>query len=148
MPSRRAVMLGVGGVVICTAGLAAMTLDRADDEIGALTPAELHEAVQAGEVLLIDVRRPDEWATTGIAKGAVPIDMRRDDFVAAVMGARASADQPIALICARGIRSRRMANGLIEAGLSPIIDVPEGMLGSLSGPGYLRSGLPLTRWEA
>ena len=36
----------------------------------------------AGSITLIDIRRPDEWAATGIATPAHPLDMRRDDFAA------------------------------------------------------------------
>ena len=40
------------------------------------------------------------------------------------------------------------ADHLREAGFTNIIDVPEGMLGSGAGPGWLKSGLPLTEWDA
>lgn len=113
-----------------------------------MTPPEVLEAVRSGRVLLVDIRRPDEWSDTGIAEGAVPIDLRRDDFADAVLAARATNDQPVALICARGVRSRRMTVLLDEAGVEPIIDIPEGMLGSLAGPGWLKRDLPVTIWNA
>ena len=113
-----------------------------------MSPPEVLDAVRAGQVLLVDIRRPDEWADTGIAEGAVPIDLRRDDFADAVIAARATTDQPVALICARGVRSRRMTVLLDEAGVAPIIDIPEGMLGSLAGPGWLKRDLPVTAWNA
>lgn len=113
-----------------------------------MSPPEVLAAVRAGQVLLVDIRRPDEWSATGIAEGAVPIDLRRDDFADAVIAARATADQPVALICARGVRSRRMTVLLDEAGVDPIIDIPEGMLGSLAGPGWLKRELPVTVWNA
>ncbi len=49
---------------------------------------------------------------------------------------------PVALICARGVRSRKMSNRLKQAGFTNIIDVPEGMLGSGAGPGWIKRGLP------
>ncbi len=96
-----------------------------------------------GSLILVDIRRPDEWALTGVAVGAVPLDMRDDGFVAAldqlVGGDRA---MPIALICARGGRSRKLAARLAEAGFSAVLDVSEGMLGSAAGPGWIARGLP------
>ncbi|MEM1361898.1 MAG: rhodanese-like domain-containing protein [Pseudomonadota bacterium] len=111
---------------------------------GRLTPEEAHTAALDGDILLIDIRTPEEWATTGIGEGANPLDMRRDDFVAA-LDALAEGDRgaPIALICARGVRSARMSKALTEAGFTQIIDVPEGMLGSFDGPGWLDRALPV-----
>lgn len=95
---------------------------------------------------MIDIRRPDEWDKTGVAEGARPLDMRRNDFVAELTkmtGGRL--DTPVALICARGVRSDRMSARLAEAGFTRIIDVPEGMLGSAAGPGWLGRDLPVVR---
>ncbi len=116
---------------------------------GVLSVSEAHSAALAGDILLIDIRRPDEWTRTGIGEGAEPLDMRREDFVTALSQlADGNTARPIALICARGVRSRRMTNILTEAGFGQIIDVPEGMLGSGAGPGWLKSGLPVVEWTA
>ncbi|MEM7598254.1 MAG: rhodanese-like domain-containing protein [Pseudomonadota bacterium] len=147
--SRRA-MLGGGLATLALAGgggvyvLTALKATAAGQE---MTPPEVLEAVRTGRVLLVDVRRPDEWAKTGVAEGAVPIDLRREDFTEAVVAARASGDQPVAVICARGVRSRRMTLRLDEAGVAQIIDIPEGMLGSRAGPGWLERGLPVVAWN-
>lgn len=111
-----------------------------------MAPPELLNAVRANEVMLIDIRRPDEWDKTGIAEGARPLDMRRDDFVAALAEmTNGNLDLPVALICARGVRSDRTSARLAAAGFTRIIDVPEGMLGSSAGPGWLERGLPVVR---
>ncbi|PWJ13785.1 rhodanese-like domain-containing protein [Jannaschia seohaensis] len=145
-PLRRRFLLALGGGLVSLAAGTAMVLRRdrfAGDQIA---PPELLEAVRAGDMILIDIRRPDEWAGTGIAEGAHPLDMRRDDFIPALEeitgGAR---DVPVALICARGVRSNRMSARLAEAGFTRIVDVPEGMLGSAAGPGWLARDLPVTR---
>ncbi|MEM9317493.1 MAG: rhodanese-like domain-containing protein [Pseudomonadota bacterium] len=105
---------------------------------------EAYQAVQAGEIWLIDIRRPDEWEATGVAPGALLIDMRRDDFVAALSDATApDPDRPVAIVCARGVRSRRLTAALAEAGITNLIDLPEGMLGSQAGPGWIGAGLPV-----
>ncbi|WP_209313637.1 rhodanese-like domain-containing protein [Jannaschia formosa] len=145
-PTRRALLLGggVGLVALAAGGYALSRRDHfAGDEIAA---DALLEAVQAGEITLIDIRRPDEWAETGIAAGAHPLDMRRGDFVAALSGiVDGGRDAPVALICARGVRSDRMSARLAEAGFTRIVDVPEGMLGSAAGPGWLARDLPVVR---
>jgi len=79
-----------------------------------------HRLASEGKIALIDIRRPDEWEKTGSDRG-----------------------KPVALICARGVRSARMNNRLVEAGFTNIIDVPEGMLGSKAGPGWLKRSLPV-----
>lgn len=113
------------------------------DGAGTMTPVEALEAASDGAILLVDIRRPDEWAATGMPVGSVAIDMRDDDFLEKLLSKRSSNRQPVALICARGIRSARLTRALEEAGIFPVIDVSEGMLGSFSGPGWLKRGLPV-----
>ncbi len=143
--ARRGFLVGAGAA-IGVAGLAgarwfniAATVQERD-----LTAPEALAAAQAGEILLIDIRRPDEWARTGIGQGAVALDMRREDFTEALLELTGGAtDTPVALICMRGVRSSRMTNRLTETGFTNIIDVPEGMLGSAAGPGWLERDLPV-----
>jgi rhodanese-related sulfurtransferase len=112
----------------------------------ALTPQQAHEFALAGKITLIDIRRPDEWAKTGSAGSGHRIDLRDDDFVAQLMAITGGKkDVPVALICAAGVRSARLSNRLTKAGFSRIIDVPEGMLGSRAGPGWIKRGLPVDR---
>ena len=116
----------------------------ADISAGALSVQDAHAQAVTGDIFLIDIRRPDEWARTGVGEGAIALDMRRDDFtdeLLKITGGDTGAS--VALICARGVRSRKMASRLSQAGFTKIIDVPEGMLGSGAGPGWLRSKLPV-----
>ncbi|UOA26120.1 rhodanese-like domain-containing protein [Pseudosulfitobacter sp. DSM 107133] len=113
---------------------------------GTLTPPQAYAQVQGNTLLLIDIRRPDEWALTGVGQGAHPLDMRRADFMAALGSlVQGNPDRPVALICARGVRSRLMTLKLQRAGFDNVLDVPEGMLGSGAGPGWIKRGLPLTQ---
>ena len=149
--NRRA-FLGAGALVALSAGgfvaadgqnlfYAAITEDFPG---GILTAPEAHQKAVTGEITLIDIRRPDEWARTGSGEGAHRIDLRVDDFAAQVQAAAGDdLNAPVALICARGVRSARISNQLIAAGFTNIIDVPEGMLGSAAGPGWLQRGLPV-----
>lgn len=113
---------------------------------GDLTPPQAHELAGANKIFLVDIRRPDEWASTGSGEGAHRLDMRRKDFIEAlnelVAGDRSA---PVTLICARGVRSDRTSRRLRDAGFTNVIDVPEGMLGSRVGPGWIKRGLPLDR---
>lgn len=115
-----------------------------DDQ--SLSAPDALAAAEAGHITLIDIRRPDEWARTGVPKSSVPLDMRRDDFIDVLLAQPGmNKGKPIALICARGVRSRRMSDLLIAAGFTKIIDVPEGMSGSGAGPGWLKRGLPVVQ---
>ncbi len=110
----------------------------------AISPLQAYENATSGQITLIDIRRPDEWTKTGSGEGANRLDMRRQDFIAKldeIVGGDRT--KPVALICARGVRSNRMSQRLINAGYTNIIDVPEGMLGSKAGPGWLKRGLPV-----
>lgn len=111
---------------------------------GQLSVEMAYSQADAGEVYLIDIRRPDEWTRTGIAVPAIPLDMRRKDFEAILTEIIAKGgDKPVALICARGVRSFHMDKRLRKNGFTDIVDVPEGMLGSGAGSGYIKAGLPL-----
>ncbi|WP_267167675.1 rhodanese-like domain-containing protein [Sulfitobacter sp. F26169L] len=112
---------------------------------GTLSVQDAHTAARAGEITLIDIRRPDEWARTGVGEGAIPIDMRDPEFTEILLKTIPDKDAPVALICARGVRTRWLAKRLAGAGFTNIIDVPEGMLGSGAGQGWLAAGLPVTR---
>ena len=144
MPTRR-ILMGLGLTAVLGAAFAYPLVFPAFGGTTLDAPSA-HEKQSAGDILLIDIRRPDEWAATGTAKGAARLDLRREDFIAALDhiagGDRA---RPIALICARGVRSARTAKLLTDNGFSNIIDIPEGMLGGNGGPGWIARGLPLDR---
>jgi rhodanese-related sulfurtransferase len=143
--SRRALITGAVATLSGATAFAPTHLFANSDLL--LSPKQVNELIAQSAVLLIDVRRPDEWTRTGIAQGAVPIDLRRRDFINAVKAAQVDAGGlPLAVICARGVRSRYMAAAMTKAGLGDIIDIPEGMLGSSAGPGWIARGLPLRSW--
>jgi len=149
MISRRGALFGLAGLGLIGAGAYAgpnlfyAAITPASDA-GTLTPPEAFDAAASGVIILIDIRRPDEWARTGSPQGGHRVDLRDDDFAERLaMLADGNKEAPIALICARGVRSAQTSNVLAAAGFTNIIDVPEGMLGSKAGPGWLKRGLPL-----
>ncbi|WP_037311907.1 rhodanese-like domain-containing protein [Ruegeria halocynthiae] len=142
--TRRWILAGGGTTIAAAFAIRQYRLIPQDYTGGQLSVEEAHQQAQAGDILLVDIRTPREWQATGVAQGAHPLDMRRDDFEQALTtltGGRR--DAPVALICARGVRSARLSNRLTEAGFTNVIDVPEGMLGSAAGPGWVRAGLPV-----
>ncbi len=151
--NRRHLLTATGAAVLVGSGAFAarwFNITARDSGEMQLSPEVAHQAALDGRILLIDIRRPDEWALTGVGEGAHPLDMRRPDFIAALeqIAGGQVLDLPIALICARGVRSRMLGAHLEEAGFTQILDVPEGMLGSGAGPGWLGRGLPVTPWQA
>ncbi|MFV2035652.1 MAG: rhodanese-like domain-containing protein [Halocynthiibacter sp.] len=141
---RRVLVLAGAAAVTTVAGVAYYR--RMPFEGDTLDPVQALKMVESGEIILIDIRRPDEWEGTGIGKGALPLDMRRDDFIDALDAImEGKRDSPVALICAAGVRSNRMSQRLADAGFERVIDIPEGMLGSRAGPGWIERGLPLVQ---
>ena len=106
--------------------------------------AETLAALHRDEIRLIDIRSPQEWRMTGVAKGAWPISMHERAFEKRLFAARTLADnRQIALICATGGRTAAVMRALARAKYTGFVDVSEGMLGSKAGPGWVAAGLPV-----
>ncbi len=116
---------------------------------GRIGAAEAADRLQAGKLVLVDIRTPQEWRATGIPAGARRSDWWQDggrrqflrDIMAFTDGDRA---RPIAVICARGGRSSQAFRLLREQGFREVYDIGEGMLGSRAGPGWLARKLAVT----
>ncbi len=89
--------------------------------------------VAAGQTLLVDVRRPDEFAVSRIP-GAVHVPEGKG-LVQRVK--ELSAGRPVVLYCAMGYRSSRAANQLMQAGLTKVHNLE----GSIFH--WANAGLPL-----
>ena len=118
------------------------------EDVQLISPNDAHAKRQAGEVKLVDVREPAEWADGGVAEGADLIAMR-DPAIRAKLDALTGGDKnaPIALICRTGIRSGIVAEALAKAGYTNVYSVNGGMIGSSTGPGWRRIGLPVEAVE-
>lgn len=116
-----------------------------DDAVSAdVAYAEL----EAGNIVLVDIRRPEEWRQTGVAQGAKRINMLHPKGLqgfAQELYASVGQDlnAPIVLICRTGNRTSRLQPILKQAGFTNIRHVPEGMVGSRAGPGWIKRGLPI-----
>lgn len=113
-----------------------------------LPPPDAWTMAERGELLIIDVRTPPEWAWTGIPRTAARANWwqvsGRDGFLRDVLEITENdLNRRIALICARGVRSSEATRFLRSRGFTNVADIGEGMLGSRAGPGWLDRKLPL-----
>lgn len=140
--SRTATLRLVAGTVLLCALTLMLSLPGVADD-AKITALSAHQRVSAGDILLVDIRTPEEWRSTGVGEGALAISMHQPGFAEKLAKATGGdLSRPIALICARGSRSARMAATLFGLGYTQILDVAEGMLGSRHGPGWLKRRLP------
>ncbi|UOD50270.1 rhodanese-like domain-containing protein [Orrella daihaiensis] len=131
-------------LVLMTTGVFAQTA-TVDAEIGA---TEAYELVKDGKITLIDIRRPEEWRQTGVAQGALRINMLHpkgfqgfaQEIYTAVGG---DLNAPIVLICRTGSRTSRLQPILTQVGFTNVKHVPEGTLGNRKKPGWIAQGLPI-----
>lgn len=108
-----------------------------------------HKRARAGEIVLVDVRRPSEWKSSGVPESGHAVTMHQDGatFIAKLRHAAAgNVARPIALICATGGRTTWLLPHLKKAGFANVLNVAEGMFGSGHGRGWLKHGLPVRRW--
>lgn len=136
-------------VLLGLVAIATGTITASAENTGLISP-EMAAALSTEKRLkIIDVRSPPEWAWTGVATGAARANWWQpgekgflNDVLQAVGGDRS---RPIALICARGVRSSKARRFLLANGFTDVRDIGEGMLGSRLGPGWLARKLPLQK---
>jgi rhodanese-related sulfurtransferase len=128
-------------------GLAALPL--AAGTASAQAPASLPvrealAAAEAGRLTLVDIRTPDEWADTGVPRGARPLDVTGSAFEVRLAGLRLDhPGRPIALIDRSGAQSSATVRKLAGRGWRDLVAVRDGMLGPA---GWLAEKLPVTAY--
>ena len=135
--------------VAAAAALMLLSINACSRDSGpTLAAPEAYAQAQSGTLTLIDIRRPDEWRQTGVAKDALRINMAHPQGVsgfvqqvAAELGGDKNA--PIGLICRTGNRTTQMQRVLREAGFTQVYNIKEGMAGSSAGAGWIARGLPV-----
>lgn len=90
--------------------------------IPSIQPAELAQRLAAGNVTLIDVRSPAEFAASHVS-GARNVPL--DQLVPAVLAALPRSG-PLHVICQSGMRSRAACEQLAAAGISDVVDIAGG----------------------
>lgn len=136
---RRGFLLGAAAAI----GGLSMSAGAASAEVTLMSASDAHKAATAGDILLVDIRTPEEWSASGVGEGAVALDMRAKDFVDNLVTLRRTyPDKPIALICATGGRTSYVTRALDKQGFPGLVDVSEGMFGNPRGRGWLNEDLP------
>lgn len=132
----------LASTVALAAALAFPDLSQAQTAI--MSAPEAQAAVDAGEMVLLDIRTREEWLETGVAEGAWPVSMHTPQFgpeLSAIL--QRFSDRKIGLICATGGRTAYVVDILEKNGIKGVIDVSEGMLGNPRGPGWVARKLPI-----
>jgi rhodanese-related sulfurtransferase len=111
-----------------------------------ISPPEAHKLAADKKAVLVDIRRPDEWADTGVPEHAVKIDMEDPRFLAKLSAATGNdRTRPVALICHAANRSRAVQQALARHGYTRVINVEGGVAGNAADRGWVARGLPVTR---
>ena len=141
MTKRRNFLIGALSVFAVGMAMGAQPAKAAETVIKA---PDAYVAAKAGNIILVDIRTPQEWAQTGIGEGAIGLDMNGgQEFVNALVKLRETyPDKPIALICRTGSRSGRVFDALNKQGFPNLLNVSEGMAGGRNGKGWIPRGLP------
>jgi rhodanese-related sulfurtransferase len=95
---------------------------------------QLEQLIKKG-VTLVDIRRQEEWQQTGIVEGAHPITFftrtgRVNPEFMAQFTALVTPDQPVALICRTGNRTRAASKAIAQQlGYKTVYNVTRGITG-------------------
>jgi len=95
-----------------------------DTVVELITVEEMDSLIEMGNVKLIDVRTPEEYAQ-GHIEGAVNIDFRDEDFKKLV--SQVDKSKPVAVYCGRGGRSGKCSAYMKKAGFTKIYDLDGGI---------------------
>lgn len=131
---------GLSAVAMMAASVTGLS---ANAEINTLTADAAYKMVQRGELVLIDVRTPTEWALTGVPKDSRLANLSDSDFLQKARGVVfGDTEAPVALICRSGNRSTKAAEALEKAGFSHVYNITEGVEGNKQETGWIKRGLP------
>ncbi|WP_216690886.1 rhodanese-like domain-containing protein [Hymenobacter siberiensis] len=97
----------------------------ADSAFQNLTPAKFAEGLRQPDAVLVDVRRPEEFAQ-GHLPGAVNIEVTAPDFAQRV--ASLDKEAPTYVYCRSGARSASAAGQLTQAGFANVSNLLGGVL--------------------
>jgi rhodanese-related sulfurtransferase len=117
---------------------------------GVLAAAEAHAKASKGELVLVDIRHPEEWKETGVPESghAITMHQKGPEFLKQLEAATGGdKSKPVALICATGSRTTYLQAPLQQQGYKTVLNVTEGMMGNRIGKGWIKSGLPVRKWH-
>lgn len=115
-----------------------------------ISSLDAYDLSTRGELRIIDIRPDDERTRDGWPIDAMPVPFptgpfaNHGRFIDRVTNVtHGDRDHPLALLCRRGVTSRRAQTVLTKAGFRSVFNIADGFLGSESGPGWKRWGLPV-----
>ncbi len=83
--------------------------------------------LESADVLLVDIRRPEEWVQTGVLPNALLLTFESPAQFLEALAPHLKPDQPVALICRTGNRTARAASLIAPELDVPVIDLGGGM---------------------
>ena len=108
-------------------------------KLGDATAADL-QAAQKNGVVVIDIRRAEEWAETGIIEGAHTITaftqsgQLHSEFQTKFTAIVPTPDTPVMLYCRTGNRTGIIGNALVsQLGYSDVTHLSDGIVGWIAG---------------
>ena len=103
--------------------------------LGQAAPEDLKQAMADG-VIVVDIRREEEWRETGVIEGAHTITAftaqggLHPEFQQKFFGLIKGPDQPVMLYCRTGNRTTSLGNALIQqVGMQNVSHLTEGIVG-------------------
>ena len=119
---------------------------RREGALPSVTVSEAQERLASGKSVLVDIRRPEEWAETGVASGAVRLDMTADDFLPKLQSLqKANPGKDIDIICRTANRTAFVQSELAKRGWKGIVNVRGGMAGRAPDIGWIAAKLPIVK---
>ena len=91
-----------------------------------ITTQQTADLLDKGDITLLDVRTPEEWAE-GVIEGAELKNFYDEDFADHLE--TMDKDLPVIVTCKRGGRSAKAAKQMLEAGFQEVYDMGAGMDG-------------------
>jgi rhodanese-related sulfurtransferase len=102
------------------------TTAQSSDAISVLNKTQFAEAIKGQDVVLIDVRTPEEFAQ-GAIKGSVNIDFfNQQAFIKQISSL--DKNKPVYLYCRSGNRSMKAARQLVSLGFEKVYDLAGGYM--------------------
>src|SRR5258707_3221417 len=96
----------------------------AKEAVENVTAEAAQPLVAAGQVRVLDVRNPDEWASLGTIPGAILLPT---DLIACAAATLPRDGAPILVCCEHGVRSRMAARFLADVGFPRILNMTGGV---------------------
>lgn len=123
--------LAIRMLVVAALALPALPVVAGEVVVTAMSVPEM----KADGALIVDIRRPDEWAATGVIDGAELVTFTDPESFLAAVGPELADGRDLVLVCHSGRRSGAAAEALKELIPNRIISQDGGM-SALIGGGY------------